>query len=230
MDYTLGSLFSGIGGMDLGLVEAGFKLDFLCENNTYCRKVLKKHYPDVPLHPDIKQVKWYLKDNPVFLLAGGPPCQPVSLAGNRLGDKDERWLWPEFIKLIEIGHPQFVLMENPPGILTKGMNYVLSELARIGYDAEWATIPAAFFNAPHRRERVFIICYPGGFRCEKPRVFYEESNPAPRDRWLPEPDIPRVDDGTPYRVDRTTAIGNAVVPQVSAWIGKRIINWSEENL
>jgi DNA (cytosine-5)-methyltransferase 1 len=160
---TCGSLFSGIGGFDLGLERAGFEIAWQVENNDYCRRVLRKHWPSVPCHYDIRTIEWeYIQR--VDVVCGGFPCQPVSLAGLRLAQDDERWLWPEFLRCIRVLRPRYVLIENVPGLLTAGLGDIISGLAASGYDAEWDCIPASAVGAPHRRDRVFTIAVEG-WRC-----------------------------------------------------------------
>ncbi len=157
MTLTAGSLFSGIGGLDLGFERAGIKIAWQCEIDEFCRRVLKKHWPDVPCYEDIKEIDY---DTPkVDILFGGFPCQPVSTAGRRKAEEDSRWLWPEFARVIGLLRPHYVLVENVPGLLTKGMGFILSDLSSFGYDAEWHCIPAVAFGAPHRRERVILVAY-----------------------------------------------------------------------
>ncbi len=154
---TVGSLFSGIGGIDLGLQRAGMEIRWQCECEPYCLAVLAKHWPDVKRFTDIKTLT---NPPPVDVLAGGPPCQPVSVAGKRKGQDDARWLWPEFARLIRVVGPRYVLLENVPGLLVRGMGDVLGDLASLGYDAEWRVISAADMGAPHLRRRVWIVAYP----------------------------------------------------------------------
>lgn len=168
-----GSLFTGIGGLDLGLERAGMECAWQVEIDPYCRLVLEKHWPNVERFNDAKR----FLSNPFFdgpqgliearavaratfgvdLVCGGFPCQPVSLAGKRRAQDDERWLWPEFARILRVLRPRYVLVENVPGLLIRGMGDVLGDLAALGYDAEWDRIPAALFGAPHLRFRVFII-------------------------------------------------------------------------
>jgi len=157
---TFGSLFAGIGGMDLGLERAGWSCRFQVEWDEWCQRVLAKHWPDVPRYGDITTVDWGAVE-PVDLLAGGFPCQPFSLAGQRRGKSDERWLWPAFAAAIGALRPRVVLVENVPGLLAGhgGMGSVLGDLAALGYDAEWDCIPAAAVGAPHLRYRVWIVAY-----------------------------------------------------------------------
>lgn len=157
---TFGSLFAGIGGIDLGLERAGWRCAWQVENDPYCTRVLAKHWPDVPRHGDIRELDTDALGS-VDLVAGGFPCQPVSVAGHRRGQLDERWLWPEFHRIIRDVGPRFVFVENVPGLLVRGMGDVLGDLAACGYDAEWDCIPAAAFGAPHLRYRVCIVADAG---------------------------------------------------------------------
>lgn len=159
MEFTYGSLFSGIGGIDLGLDRAGMRCLFQVEIDGFCRAVLRHHWPGVLRLGDIRDVK--PGDLPaVDVLAGGFPCQPVSLAGKRLGTDDHRWLWPEFLRVVRFLRPRYVLIENVPGLRVRGLRDVLGDLAQSGYDAEWQSLSAQAFGAPHIRERVFILAYP----------------------------------------------------------------------
>ena len=154
----VGSLFSGIGGFDLGLELAGHEIVWQVENEPYCRKVLAKHWPDVPCYEDIHDCGAHnLKG--VDVICGGFPCQPVSVAGKQLAQDDERWLWPEFARIIRELRPRYALVENVPGLLVRGMGDVLGDLAELGYDAEWGCVSAASVGAPHLRSRVFIVAH-----------------------------------------------------------------------
>jgi DNA (cytosine-5)-methyltransferase 1 len=156
---TSGSLYSGIGGIDLGFEWAGIETTWQCETDWYCRRVLEKHWPGLQRYRDIHKLKrppW------VHILVGGFPCQPASHAGKRLGKADPRWLWPEFARLIDAVRPWYAVVENVPGLRTKGIDEVLSDLTCLGYDAEWQVISAASCGAPHVRERIFIVAYPQG--------------------------------------------------------------------
>lgn len=160
-----GSLFAGIGGFDLGFERAGMECAWQVENDHFCRAVLKKHWPDVPLFGDIHNfpgdppsVVW---NDPVDLICGGFPCQPASVAGPQKGKDDERWLWPEMRRVCEVLKPRWVVAENVRGILSADagrlMGTVVRDLADLGYSVEWDCIPAAFVGADHLRERIFIV-------------------------------------------------------------------------
>lgn len=157
---TFGSLFSGIGGMDLGLERAGMTCKWQVEIDPFCQKVLTKHWPEVPKYGDIREVSGLPS---VDLIAGGFPCQDVSRAGKQEGITGERsGLWSEFHRIICEIRPRFVLVENVPGLLDGGIATVLGDLAGIGYDAEWSCVSAAEVGAKHLRKRIFIVAYPGG--------------------------------------------------------------------
>jgi len=160
---TFGSLFSGIGGLDLGLERAGMQCRWQVEIDPYCRKVLEKHWPEVPRFGDIKGIT---ELPAVDLICGGFPCQPVSVAGKRLRQADDRWLWPEFARVIRMVRPRYVLVENVPGLLAGGMGDVLGDLAALGYDAEWGVLSAADMGAPHLRKRVFVVADSARPECE----------------------------------------------------------------
>lgn len=171
---TVGSLFSGIGGIDLGLERVGFRTAWFCERDEWCQKILAKHWPEVYCYDDIHDIG---EDAPsVDVLAGGFPCQPVSVAGKRLAQNDPRWLWPEFARLIRILRPRAALLENVPGLFRHGLGVVLSDLAACGYDAEWDCIPAAAVGAPHRRDRVFIIATRYGGMADPAFMFSNGAN------------------------------------------------------
>jgi DNA (cytosine-5)-methyltransferase 1 len=333
---TFGSLFSGIGGLDLGLERAGWECKWQVEIDEWCRRVLARHWPDVPrwedaktFPPDAERDGWIEASRDtrgmgrteaaeeggqpesgrtpstldgsslgVDLIVGGFPCQPVSLAGKRRGQDDERWLWSEFARIVRLLRPRFVLVENVPGLLARGMGDVLGDLAASGYDTEWDCIPAAALGAPHLRYRVFIVAYRDGGGLEGERssglldrerstlgddangrrgamayaegdgghgrswssgterwtgledggdvagavgdggqrrwVFGESPSRSGSPRsakgsdqgvgwWTTEPDVGRVAHGVPARVDRLRGLGNAVVPQVAEWIGRRLM-------
>jgi DNA (cytosine-5)-methyltransferase 1 len=159
---TFGSLFAGIGGIDLGLERAGWTGRWQVEWDPFCQHVLAHHWPDVPRYGDITAVDWATVE-PVDLIAGGFPCQPFSVAGKQQRLNDERWLWPEFARAIRELRPRVVLVENVPGLLVGGgMGAVLGGLAELGYDAEWDSVPAAAVGAPHLRYRVWITAYANG--------------------------------------------------------------------
>jgi DNA (cytosine-5)-methyltransferase 1 len=156
---TVGSLFAGIGGFDLGLERAGFEIAWQVEIDPYCQRVLAKHWPHVQRYGDIQSVDWGTVE-PVDVLCGGFPCQDISFAGKGAGLAGERsGLWFEYAKAIEALTPRYVIIENVAALRSRGLDQVLGSLAALGYDAEWHCIPASAIGAPHRRDRVWIIAY-----------------------------------------------------------------------
>ena len=159
MTLTVGSLFSGIGGLDLGLERAGMEVIWQSEIDPYGCRVLKKHWPEVVNHGNIKEIKWGDVVRP-DIICGGYPCQPFSTAGKRNGTDDPRHLWPWVREAISELRPKYAILENVRGHVSLGLNVVLGEMASIGYDAEWQIVSAASVGAPHRRDRVIIVAYP----------------------------------------------------------------------
>jgi DNA (cytosine-5)-methyltransferase 1 len=159
-------LFSGIGGFSLGLERTGgFRTIAFCEIDNYCQLVLRKHWPDVFIHSDIRKLGrqhfegWQWPD----VICGGFPCQDISVAnydGKGL-DGDRSGLWFEYERIIGELRPRYVIVENVANLLVRGIDRVIGGLAAIGYDAEWQVIPACAVGAHHRRNRVWIIAYPG---------------------------------------------------------------------
>ncbi len=156
---TVGSLFSGIGGLELGLERAGMKTIWQVEKNEYARKVLTKHWPQATRYEDVKDVG--AKNlAPVDLICGGFPCQDISNAGKRAGLEGKRsGLWSEFHRIVDELRPPWVLIENVAALRSRGLSRVLSDPASSGYDAEWDGLPASAFGAPHRRDRLFVVAY-----------------------------------------------------------------------
>ena len=167
MTLTVGSLFAGIGGFDLGLERAGMRVRWQCEIDPYCQRVLAKHWPHVTRYGDIKTVDWDSVE-PVDLLCGGFPCQDISLAGKGAGLAGDRsGLWFEYAKAIAALRPRYVLIENVSALRSRGLDQVLGSLAALGYDAEWHCIPACAVGAPHRRDRVWIIAHSKSDRTQR---------------------------------------------------------------
>ena len=190
------SLFSGIGGIDIAAGWAGFETVLFCEKDEYCQKVLRKHWPDVPIIGDIRDVKKEVmaesttqrlqvkqegkqpesvlyaergstKDRqagntinqPITLVTGGFPCQPFGVAGKRAGKEDDRYLWPEMLRVIKEFKPTWVVGENVAGIINMALDTVCTDLEGEGYEVQPIVLPACSVNAPHRRYRVFIVAY-----------------------------------------------------------------------
>jgi DNA (cytosine-5)-methyltransferase 1 len=220
---TAGSLFSGIGGFDLGLERAGMRIAWQSEIDPYASAILKKHWPDVPNFGDIRNIQ-----NPptVDVLCGGFPCQDISTAGKGAGINGERsGLWREYARIIGEVRPRFVLVENVSALLSRGLGRVLGDLAALGFDAEWHCIPASAVGAPHQRDRIWIVAYA---RCESAQVptarkFSAIEIPKRDSWWEVEPDVDRMADGVPARLDRLKCLGNSIVPQIAEIIGREIL-------
>ena len=267
-------LFSGIGGMSLGLEWAGMTTAAFCEIEPFARAVLRKHWPLVPIYDDVRTLTAdrLARDGVgrIDLVCGGYPCQPYSHAGKQRGTTDPRHLWPEMRRIVGEVRPAWVLAENVAGHITLGLDQVLADLEADGYAGRAIVVPACAVDAPHRRDRVWIVAtdadrdsrgaYPDGLRDavadsdlarlegwngEGVRTRAGERAAWPRGasvpdadsiaagrfaeprgergEWLAEPGVGRVAHGVPRRVDRLRGLGNAVVPQVVAEIGRAII-------
>ena len=334
-EITVLDLFSGIGGFSLGLESAGpFRTVAFCEQDKFCRTVLRKHWPNVPIYDDVRTINTDGLGR-IDIIVGGFPCQPWSQAGEQRGAEDDRDLWPEMARLVAELRAKYLIGENVRGFVNQpmGLQRSLSDLARIGYQAVPFVVPACAVDAPHRRDRVWIVAAkndtdtdsershrknvneqredepahgqecvarqvrpvlagsgdaserrsasvahangesePDGTVDEKPRSWQlvadadsergnwgaAECGPCRREfvtgngeavgdtnrsdcsgfnvsrfkgktrlaagsRWATEPSVGRVAHGVPRRVDRLKALGNAVVPQVVAQIGKAIV-------
>jgi DNA (cytosine-5)-methyltransferase 1 len=202
---TVGSLFSGIGGFELGLERTGgFKTVWQCEIDPFCLKVLEKHWPGVKRFADIKKMGVEEEIPHVDVICGGFPCQDISCAGKGAGIHAERsGLWWEMLRVVRLVRPRYVLVENVAALLNRGLDEVLGSLAESGYDAEWQMLSAAEFGAPHIRSRLFIISYSmrDGFineSCFKPGRFASKKYLFPR-RWG-ELAIERLDSCVPPRL------------------------------
>ena len=224
---TFGSLFAGIGGFDLGLERAGMECKWQVEIDPFCRKVLQKHWPEVPKYEDVRKVGKHNLE-PVDLICGGFPCQDISNAGTRLGLGGERsGLWSEFYRLICDLRPNYVVVENVSALLVRGFGVVLGNLASVGYDSEWQCLPAAYFGAPHPRDRIFIVAYTNGKRRQGPQIFTDTRLSMPKKPcgpWSTKPPVLRMADGVSVELDELKALGNSIVPQIVEYIGTNIIN------
>lgn len=154
-------LFSGIGGFALAAKWNGFRTVAFCDCEPYAQAVLKKHWPDVHVHGDIREVRGELYAG-VTLLTGGFPCQPFSVAGKQRGKTDDRYLWPEMLRVIREARPTWIVGENVAGIVNMALDQVHADLEAEGYEVESIIVPACAVDAPHRRDRVWIVAHAEG--------------------------------------------------------------------
>ena len=242
------SLFSGIGGLELGLEAAIPNAETIIqvEQNEFCRQVLAKHWPNAKRHSDVREVDG-AKLPQADLICAGFPCQDISAAGKGAGLAGTRsGLWYECARIIEEARPRWVVVENVASGAKRWVDAVRVSLGQLGYETIPIPISAADVGAPHLRRRVFIIAHANGGRREserKPPEAGQQSSPRsepdgrsctqaspshPRrahEGWAPGPPVCGVDDGPTTRVDRDRlkALGNAVVPQCAQVVGE-IIN------
>jgi DNA (cytosine-5)-methyltransferase 1 len=159
---TIGSLFSGIGGLEMGLEMCGLgPVVWQCDSDSYARAVLARHWPTVKRYDDVRAIDGTATR--VDVVCGGFPCQDISNAGKRAGITGERsGLWFEFARVIRLLRPRIVFVENVAALANRGLDAVLGSLAEMGLDAEWGVFSAAEAGAPHRRDRLFILAYSHG--------------------------------------------------------------------
>lgn len=264
-------LFSGIGGFSLGLERAGMQTVCFVEIDPFCQKVLRKHWPNVPIIPDIKGVTIERlrevitntkseqtqsseqrglhaepcgedsRDTAINLICGGFPCQPFSCAGKRKGTADDRYLWPEMLRVISEVHPTWVIAENVGGLYSQqdGMVFgqVLSDLETQGYEVQPFLIPACAVNAPHRRDRFWIVAntehdtttrygQDGGGTLPVTEPIRLNNCNQWDENWYSvalRTCVRGVHDGVSDRVHRLKALGNSIVPQIAEIIGRAIM-------
>jgi DNA (cytosine-5)-methyltransferase 1 len=240
---TFGSLFAGIGGFDLGFERAGMKPVWQVEIDKTATEILSMEWPNVRRHDDVRTFppgpngEWYAD-----VICGGFPCQDISFAGFGSGLEGGRSsLFYQAMRIVRDLGPKFVVLENVAALLDRGMGEVLGTLAALGFDAEWGCLPASAFGLFHNRDRVFICAYRSG---SVPGVFAKSRGKWRRQfqhrrlvgnsliaQWpgkrLPaEPKVAPLVHGIPNSVGRYgigKGLGNAVVPQVAEWIGRRIV-------
>jgi DNA (cytosine-5)-methyltransferase 1 len=230
-------LFSGIGGFALAARWAGIETVAFCEIDSFCKRILGKNFPNVPIYHDIKTFNYQSK---VDILTAGFPCQPFSVAGKKKGKQDDRYLWPELLRIIKKSKPSWIIIENVPGVVGMELDNMLFDLDIEMYKAETLILPACAANAPHRRDRVWIIAHDYRKRCDCRMYFGEDGHlqeniigniKALQQEWKKlkpiawetctakdwlqiNADFGGTNDGLPYRLDRLKSLGNAIVPQV----------------
>ena len=244
-------LFSGIGGFSLGLERAGMRTVAFCEIEPYCRAVLRKHWPDVPIFEDVRKLT-AADVSGVDVICGGFPCQDISVAGAQEGIEGERsGLWGEIRRLIGDIRPRYAIMENVTNLIA-GENgewfaKILGDLAALGYDSEWHCLRASRIGYPHQRDRVWILAHPTSERRDiqegaapallSPKCLqnFEQSgsrwkreisgHSMERVGWKVEPAIRGSDDGIPDELAEKMihALGNSIVPAFPEIIGRAIM-------
>lgn len=152
-------LFSGIGGFSLGLEWAGMSTVAFCERDPYCTTILNKHWPDTPVHSDVRNLDGKEYAESIDVVCGGFPCQPFSTAGLKRGSEDDRHLWPEMLRIIRESKPRWVIGENVSGFINMALDDVSLDLESEGYEVRPFVLPACAVDARHRRDRVFIIAH-----------------------------------------------------------------------
>jgi DNA (cytosine-5)-methyltransferase 1 len=238
---TFGSLFAGIGGLDLGLERAGMICKWQVEIEPFASAVLRKHWPHVAKWMDVNT--WPTADaERVDVICGGFPCQDVSHAGKRAGLEGKRsGLFYEMMRVVEALQPEYVVIENVSGLLSDhGLSVVLSHLASLGFDAEWTSLFASDFGLPHRRQRTFIVAYanciygPEGVGIEpnwSQTVFGGGVEQCDVVRiQAPDPAL-RGDHGLSQRLyrHRGRCIGNAVAVPVAEYVGRCLVRFHESS-
>lgn len=234
------SLFSGIGGFDIAAAWCGWKNIFHCENDSFCRRTLQHHFPESESYGDIRSLTGGRWGGSVDVLSGGFPCQPFSVAGRRGGEEDNRFLWPEMLRVIREVSPAWVVAENVPGIITinGGLVFegVCSDMEGLGYEVSQPfCIPACSLDAEHRRDRIWFVAHNPRIRVERIGEAWnsiarkmDPETLSVRDRdgqWKVEPDLLREIHGIPegldgislpeWRKQSIKAYGNAIVPQIA---------------
>lgn len=232
------SLFSGIGGIDLAAEWAGFESVGQCEFADYPTKVLEKHWPNVPRWRDIRDVTLEsVRDKgirTIDLISGGFPCQPFSIAGEQRGKEDERYLWPEMLRVIKELRPTWVVGENVANFVNMALEEACADLESAAYKVQPFVVPACAVEAPHQRQRVFIIGYVpntkrnghqgverlqqdiGAFAKRAEGTFGTVAKLFDDVDWEKraiESGFLGANNGVPNRMDRLKCLGNAVVPQ-----------------
>jgi DNA (cytosine-5)-methyltransferase 1 len=243
-------LFSGIGGFALAARWAGFRTVAFCECEPYAQRVLRKHWPDVPIHDDVRTFPGAVYTG-ATILTGGIPCQPFSQCGKQRGCDDDRWLWPAMRDVVSSARPSWVILENVPGIAKMAVEICVSDMESLGYACALLLIPASGVGAPHRRRRAWIVAESlstnaNGFRPHRAemhtdgqgyRVEFPDKQVGIVGPLVQKPIWNSVDarvlgvgNGLPNRVDRLRGIGNAIVPQIAAEIMRMIVEIEKQNM
>jgi len=222
-------LFSGLGGFSLGLERAGMTTVAFCEIDPYCRRVLAKHWPDVPIYDDVRTLTAdaLRRDGiaDVDVICGGFPCQDISRAGGQVGlDGERSGLWSEIARLVGELRPSLVIVENVAALLDNGMGRVLGDLSDLRYDAEGSIVSACSVGLPidgRARLRNTVARADGAL---PPIDSFEGARARSRARLANPSALYRGADGVPNGPQRNRAIGNAIVPIISELIGRAIMS------
>ncbi len=249
---TLGSLFSGVGGFELGAEMCNIETKWCCEIEKKQREILKKRFPHAKIHKDIRD----LRDvEYVDIICGGFPCQDLSIAnvsnkklwknGKVIGINGERsGLWSEMYRILRIAKPKYVFFENSPMLLVRGFERVLCDLSKIGYNAEWTCLSASEAGYNHKRERLYCVAYSGKARrvhntqilrllqqLLQEEVSKQNSLSMPFKRFDCKSDFSDVqlDDGFSSELDKSgiEMFGNAVIPSITALFFKCILDFDK---
>lgn len=237
-----GSLFSGIGGFDLGARMSGIETLWNCEIDEHKRKVLKRHFPNTMQYEDIKQIR-----NPAYveIISGGFPCQDISIAnqskkvwenGKIKGiNGDRSGLWREYNRLLGEIRPKYIVFENSPMLIVRGFEQVLCDLSQSGYDCEWQCLSASQFGYNHKRERLYGIAYSREIGCKNNSKIFRElqevfSEKTPRQTNIPMP-TKRFNSRSDYRSVRMVNgfssgldkrriedLGNSIIPEIAHYL------------
>ena len=241
--FTHLDLFSGIGGFSIGFENAGFRTIGFAETDPFCAAVLKKHWPDVPNYGDVRT----LPAVSCFVLTGGFPCQPFSIAGLRRGQKDDRNFWPAMRDAVQKCRPAWVVCENVPNLIPLALDDILVDLADLGYTAQSFVVPACAVGlAQIEGARLWVVAATDGQRCHSGnQISPLAATPlcqakGKKRRWrlrdfransarifrAPVSTFDRVDYGLPGELDRVKALGNSIAPEIAQIIGETIRNVS----
>jgi len=241
---TIGSLFAGIGGFELGLERAipNSQTIWQVEQNKFCQSILQKHWPDSKIFDDVCSVGAHNLP-PVDILCGGFPCQDISHLGRREGLNGKKsGLWYQMHRIICELRPRIIILENVATIIIRGLPRILGGLSELGYDAEWKIITASQFGAPHQRKRWFLVAYANSRRLHEQPAQSKPMEKGPfsacrggkngrlyiRNHWkqttIPKSVVRVVDDGISDRVAAFRALGNAIVPQCAEYVGLKLLN------
>lgn len=231
-------LFSGIGGMALGFERAGIQTSAFCEIDSFSKKVLKKHWPEVPQYEDVRALtasRLAADGIRCDILCGGFPCQPYSVAGLGRGAADSRDLLPEFLRLVREIKPAWVVGENTEGFVGRGLDACVDALEAQGYALWCASIPACVVGLSSMERHLWIVATTSSERLERFRKIslsrlergtrqFQGSHPRGLDLWhLSAARVCRVGERIPNRVDRLKSLGNAVDPRVPEMFGRSMI-------